>query len=87
MYASHETDDVGPHATPLRNSFQLTSRTFTKPRSRAKHGGGVSTPTEICYFHHLRGKRPKAALREMALLGAVTRPLGLSRITWRSCER
>jgi len=40
--------------------LQLTSRTFTKPRSRATPGGGVSTPSEICYLHDLRGKRATA---------------------------
>ena len=63
--------------------FQLTFRAFTKPRSRAKHGAGVSTPTEICYFHGLRGKRAKRALREMSLLdvagaaGCPTRPASI----------
>ena len=62
-------------ATRLRVRWQITFRAFTKPRSRAKHGAGVSTPTEICYFHDLRGKRAKRALREMALLDEV-RPTG-----------
>ena len=32
---------------------------------------GVSTPFPIYLFHSLRGKRPEAALREIALLDAV----------------
>ena len=55
----------------MRHQLRLTFRTFTKPRSRATPGGGVSTPTEICYFHGLRGKRATRALREMLLLSAV----------------
>jgi len=33
-------------------------------------------PTEICYFHDLRGKRAKRALREMVLLAAVDSAAG-----------
>ena len=55
-----------------RPAFQLTFRAFTKPRSRPKGGVGVSTPTGICYFHDLRGKRATRALREMTLLAEVT---------------
>jgi len=57
------------HASPRQ--FPLTFRTFTKLRSRAKHGAGVSTPFLIYFFHGLRGKRAKRALREMLLLAAV----------------
>jgi hypothetical protein len=41
---------------------------FTKPRSRATPGAGVSTPFPIYLFHSPRGKRAKRALREIALL-------------------
>jgi hypothetical protein len=57
-------------------ALQITFRVFTQPRSRAKHGGGVSTPFPIYAFHSLRGKRTKRALREIALLGDVGHPVG-----------
>jgi len=69
---NHTRETQAERAVPrCTRVLQLTSRTFTKPRSRATPGGGVSTPTEICYFQHLRGKRATRALREMILLAAA----------------
>jgi hypothetical protein len=42
--------------------LQLTFRVFTKPRSRATPGSGVSTPFMIYYLHDPRGKQ-RGALR------------------------
>ena len=44
---------------------------FTKPRCRAKPGGGVSAPLMIYYFPDPRGKCAKRTLREIILLAAA----------------
>jgi hypothetical protein len=68
LIAKNQNRKQSAEAEPvLDNRSHRTSLLFTKPRSRAKHGGGVSAPfTNATPSQPARQAARSAALREMA---------------------